>query len=178
MLYIIGGEQVSKRQVLSANEVEEIIAENYDAIYRYCYWKIGNSADAQDMTQETFMRFVQSLPDYRNQGKPQALLYTIARNQCINWYKKVKPTSLDEAQSLMDEGSNARYEQVETKLSLQRQVSGLPEEQQEVLLLRYGQELKIEDIAAITGTSRFAVMYLIKKALETLKRTLNKGDLF
>lgn len=169
---------MSKRQVLSANEAEEIIVENYDAIYRYCYWKIGNSADAQDMTQETFMRFVQSLPDYRDHGKPKALLYTIARNQCINWYKKVKPTSLDEAQSLIDEGSNARYEQVETKLSLQGQVSGLPEEQQEVLLLRYGQELKIEDIAAITGTSRFAVMYLIKKALETLKRTLNKGDLF
>ena len=168
---------MSKRLVLSANEVEDIIVENYDAIYRYCYWKIGNSADAQDMTQETFMRFVQSLPDYRDQGKPQALLYTIARNQCINWYKKVKPTSLSEAESLIEEASDARYEQIETKLSLQRQVSELPEQQQEVLLLRYGQELKIEEIAAITGTNRFAVMYLIKKALETLKRTLHKGDL-
>ena len=68
--------------------MEEIIGEYYDDIYKYCYWRIKNSTEAQDITQETFLRFMQNLSTYIDMGKPKALLYTIARNLCINWQKK------------------------------------------------------------------------------------------
>lgn len=157
------------------DEIEAIIRENYDSIYRYCYWKIGNSSDAQDISQETFLRFIENLTNYANQGKPQALLYTIARNLCINWYKKIKPCSLDESQQIVNTSSLNIYEQIEDKLSLQKYINELPEEQQEVILLRYGQELKVNDIAVITGTTRFVVMYRLRNALATLKKKLDKG---
>lgn len=160
-------------------EMEAIIRENFDSIYRYCYWKIGNSADAQDISQETFLRFIENLPNYANQGKPRALLYTIARNLCINWRKRTKPCSLDEELPIIDTSSLYVYEQIEDRLSLQGHIDALPEEQQEAILLRYGQELRVNDIAAIMGTSRFVVMYRLRNALATLKRALAKeGNVF
>lgn len=157
----------------SEDEIEIIVRENYDSIYRYCYWKIGNSSEAQDISQETFLRFIENLTNYANQGKPRALLYTIARNLCINWHKKIKPCSLDEEQSIVDTSSLNIYEQIEDKLSLERHINELPEEQQEAILLRYGQELKVNEIATITGTTRFVVMYRLRNALATLKKNLN-----
>lgn len=85
---------------LTADETERIILDNYEEIYRYCWWKVKNRDDAEDLTQETFLRFVQMLSDYSEQGKPRALLYTIARNLCINHYRRVKPLSLSEAEIL------------------------------------------------------------------------------
>lgn len=166
---------MAKRFMQSGDEIEAIIRDNYDAIYRYCYWKIGNSSDAQDISQDAFLRFIENLSNYTNQGKPLALLYTIARNLCINWHKKTKPCSLEETQSIADASSLNVYEQIENELSLQRHINELPEEQQEAILLRYGQELKINDIAVITGTSRFVVMYRLRNALASLKKSLNRG---
>ena len=171
----IGGEGVAKGFRQNGDETEAIIRENYDSIYRYCYWKIGNSSDAQDISQETFLRFIENLTNYANQGKPQALLYTIARNLCINWYKKIKSFSLEETQQVVDTLSLNIYEQIEDRLSLQKYINELPEEQQETILLRYGQELKVNDIAVITGTTRFVVMYRLRNALAILKKKLDKG---
>ena len=63
------------------------IEEQYDKIYRYCYFKIFNKQLAQDITQETFLRFYkQEL--HLNNGKHLAYLYTIARNLCIDEFRK------------------------------------------------------------------------------------------
>lgn len=85
---------------LTADDVESIILNNYDDIYKYCYWKVKNHSDAEDLTQETFLRFVQTLSNYSEQGKPKALLYTIARNLCINLYKQARPLPLSEIEEL------------------------------------------------------------------------------
>ena len=166
---------MAKKLTSYQDKTEAVIRENYNDIYRYCYWKTGNIADAQDIAQETFMRFIKNLPNYKDQGKPQALLYTIARNLCANRRREKKPCPLDNYHSTEDTSSQNMIKQVEDKLLLQRHIDDLPTEQQEAILLRYGQELKINDIAAITGTSRFVVMYRIRNALATLKKKLNQG---
>lgn len=63
---------------------------------------------------------------------------------------------------------------------MQVHINELPKEQQEVILLRYGQDLKVNDIAAITGTTRFVVMYRLRNALAALKKriTCHFGDFF
>ena len=59
----------------------------YDKIYRYCYFKLQNQAVAEDVTQETFLRFLES-STYKERGRELNYLYTIARNLCIDESRK------------------------------------------------------------------------------------------
>lgn len=165
-----GGKRLSD---LTAEDVENIILNYYDDIYKYCYWKVKNCSDAEDLTQETFLRFVQVFSNYSEQGKPKALLYTIARNLCINWYKRAKSLPLSEMQEMLSAESEA--EQLENRIALEQCMKELSFEQQEVLLLRYGQELQVNEISKVMGISRFAVMYRIKTAINILNQKLRKG---
>lgn len=158
----------------SKHEMEELVRENYAAIYRYCYWKVGNAADAQDITQESFLRFFEQLASYTNQGKPRALLYTIARNQCINWHKKARACPFGDAPPMAQTPAPNAYAELEERLLMQDYLSRLPPEQQEAVLLRYGQELQVNEIATIMQTSRFAVVHKLKRALATLKAAMQK----
>lgn len=158
---------------LTAEDVEKIICDHYDAIYQYCYWKVKNCSEAEDLTQETFLKFVQSLSDYSERGKPRALLYTIARNLCMNWYKRVRPLPLSEIEETSYTVSDTEH--LENKIVLEQSVRELPREQQEILLLRFGQELQVNEIARVMGMNRFAVMYRIRMALNTLNKKLGKG---
>ena len=58
----------------SADDIEEMIRENYADIFRYCFWRTKQQSDAEDLTQETFLRFINSLSHYSDRGKPKALL--------------------------------------------------------------------------------------------------------
>ena len=70
------------------------LEEQYEKIYRYCYFKIHNREIAEDITQETFLRFFKS--NYVDNGKAMQYLYTIARNMCIDEYRKQKAETLKE----------------------------------------------------------------------------------
>ena len=76
--------------------MEQVIALYYDQIYKFCYWKTHSAVDAQDITQDTFVRFMDAAQTYSDIESPKALLYTIAHHLCLNWLKKVPPDSLDE----------------------------------------------------------------------------------
>lgn len=160
---------------LTESSIEDFIRQNYDEIYKYCYRKIGNPPDAEDLTQETFLRFVKNLDSYTDKGKPLALLYTIARNLCINKSKQQDMLSLDMAENMKAE---SKTKEVENKVMLEQYLCTLSKEQQEILLLRYGQDLPINEIAEITGLSRFAVMYRIKTALSLLNKKMKEDMQF
>lgn len=155
---------------------EKIVIENYDAIYKYCYWKIGNSEDAQDITQEVFLQFVRNIDTYSDKGKPRAFLYTISKNLCINWHKKYKPDYLETSIETIDTSASDMINNITDRIDLEYLVKQLPIEQQEVIVLRYGHELKINEIAKITDTTRFTVRYRIKVALSTLKSKMSGRD--
>lgn len=162
---------------LSADDIEDFIRDNYDQLYKYCYWKVKNHSDAEDLTQETFLRFVGNLTDYTEQGKPKALLYTIARNLCINWYKQIKLFSLSETQESIISAEIDEITKVENRIAIEQYLGELPLEQQEILMLRYGQELQVNEIAHIMKITRFTVMYRIKTAISTLNKKIGKGGL-
>ena len=70
------------------------IEDEYDKIFRFCYWKVRSKEIAEDLTQETFLRFLDS--QYAEQGKRIRYLYTIARNLCIDESRKHKPAEIPE----------------------------------------------------------------------------------
>lgn len=161
----------------NSGELEEIISAHYGDIYRFCCWKTHDHVQAQDITQDTFLRFMDAAESYADIKKPKALLYTIAKNLCLNWLKGKPPLSLD-AQDTTDTPAEDDFanESVQ-KICLSDAVSTLPDDQQEILLLRYGQDLKVSEIAEILGLSRFQVMYRERCALDRLRKIIRKEDL-
>ena len=146
------------------------IEEQYDKIYRYCYFKLYDDQMAQDITQETFLRFCkQGL----NLGSDKELpyLYTIAKNLCIDHFRQRTVESLGE---ITEEMIDDPTEDWISNLTLRMTISTLPEDEQELLFLRYVNEISITTICKITGLSRFAVYRKLSKSLKWLKEELLK----
>lgn len=163
------------------------ISGQYDKIYRYCYFKVNDRCLAEDLTQETFLRYF-SQGSYVSRGKQLAYLYTIARNLCIDYYRSAgraerMGAAVQEgyyagaAYGVADKCPQNPMEHVEKTLSLQMAVDKLPPEQQELILLRYVNELSVREICKITGLSRSSEYRMEKAALRKLKKILQEGDL-
>jgi RNA polymerase sigma-70 factor (ECF subfamily) len=146
------------------------LQDQYEKIYRYCYFKVNNKEIAEDLTQETFLKYF-SQTSYINRGKPLAYLYTIAKNLCIDFYKKNKEQDLDE-----EILGNDAISVFEIHFTIREAVSTLPNDLQELLLLRFANELGIGEIANIMGISRFSVHRKLNKAFDKLKAILRKED--
>lgn len=146
------------------------LEEQYDKIYRYCYFKLHSSGLAEDVTQETFLRY---LEHYNGITTASALkcLYTIARNLCVDEYRKPKTESMDE--SMPDD---AMEENLMMHLAVRAALSRLAPDQQELLLLRYVNEVPVSALGKIYRLSRFAIYRKITSASNQLREELRKED--
>lgn len=170
------------------------IEEQYDKIYRYCYFKLGQRAIAEDITQETFLRFLEN-DTYKNQGKSLHYLYTIARNLCIDEYRKngrenkientfrdtetdINIENISVADSVHNKivNSSKTEDQVITTIVLQQALAELSEQDRELVLLRYVNELPMFVISKLLGISRFAIYRRLNNALNQLKYKLGEED--
>lgn len=144
--------------------------EQYDKIYRYCYFKLKSKEAAEDITQESFLRYFGSIR-YKEKGKSLQYLYTIARNLCIDEFRK---QSLEQLPEVQDEVNMEN--RLITSLSIKTALGKLDRESQELLLLRYVNEVPISAICNIMGISRFAVYRKTNSALKQIKELLGKED--
>lgn len=146
------------------------IEEQYDKLYRYCYFKLRNRELAEDVTQETFLRY---LEHYHGLTAASALkcLYTIARNLCVDEYRKVKTQPIE--QSIPD---NTMEETMLTNLTVRAALSRLAPDEQELLLLRYVNEVPVSTLGKLYGLSRFAVYRRITSASNRFREALRKED--
>ena len=150
------------------------IEEQYDKIYRYCYFKMYDDQIAQDITQETFLRFCkQGL----NLGSDKELpyLYTIAKNLCADSFRKKSVESLE---NVTEEAIYNPTEDWINNLTLKSILSKLPQEEQELIFLRYVNEISITTICKITGFSRFVIYRKLSKVMKWLKEELKKEGFF
>lgn len=148
------------------------IADQYDKIYRYCYFKVKNKEVAEDLTQETFLKYF-AQTSYINRGKPLAYLYTIAKNLIADYFNKLEKEPLGEEYPIENE-----IPQIETHLLLQEAVQTLPKDLQELLLLRFANELGVSEISSILGISRFAIYRKLHGAMNKLKMILREEDFY
>lgn len=159
------------------------LEDQYDKIYRYCYFKVNDAHLAEDLTQETFLHFLKQ-HTYVSQGKSLAYLYTIARNLCIDSYRRRKEISVEEyaLENPSGEASSTaladrdRTSDLETQLACGQALRTLPQDQQELLLLRYANDLGYAQICAVTGLSRFSARRRINAALSSLRNLLREED--
>ena len=145
------------------------IEEQYDKIYRYCYFKLHSREAAEDVTQETFLRFLAN-NTYQDTGQVLQYLYSIARNLCINEYHRPQTEALpDEMEAAFSEDG------LLTAISLQTALRELAPEERELLLLRYANEVPVTVICRMFRQSRFAVYRKISKALKKLQDRLGNS---
>ena len=144
--------------------------EQYDKIYRYCFFKLHNRELAEDMTQETFLRYLQR---YSNIAGVSALkcLYTIARNLCVEEYRRPKYESVEASES-----DGTMEERLIEHLAVKKALSSLASDEQELLLLRYVNEVPVSTIAGILGISRFAVYRKLKSAAKQFREAIREED--
>lgn len=148
------------------------IEKQYDKIYRYCYFKTGSAVLAEDLTQETFLKYF-SQSSYINRGKPLAYLYTIAKNLCTDSYKAKPVEQLQE-----DVPASDAMGQAELQFSVRQALETLKQDDRELLLLRFVNQLSVGEISNLSGQSRFAVYRKTNAALAQLKKILKEEDFF
>lgn len=173
------------------------LTEQYDRIYRYCYFKVHNRETAEDITQETFLRY---LEHYADRGSEWDLkyLYRIAHNLCVDEYRKPTLEPLAEEnpgdkhvgfgidgqeavkyrsvqQSLVRNMSEHDHsEKTISSIWLKNALNKLPDEEQEILLLRYANEVPNSVICEMLQISRFALYRKMQKALQKLQKELGE----
>lgn len=150
--------------------------DNYaDAIYRFVLMKVSDREKAEDITQDVFMRFWQALKEGTVLRNDRALLYAIARNLVIDWYRKKKETSLDALteEGIEIEGSN-EVPILENAMNQEvlRVVYTLDEPSREAILLRFVEGFSPAEIAALNGESPNAVSVRINRALKKVREEL------
>ena len=144
------------------------INDQYDKIFRYCYYKIHDRDIAEDLTQETFLRFLES-PHYRDMGKELHYLYTIAGNLCKDAFHRRTAEELDE--NIADDKDYEDF--ILTNVALGNAIKNLPEEDKEIIILRYINDVPIGVLGELFGMSRFRMSRRIKGILRHLRQTLD-----
>jgi len=139
----------------------------YDKIYRYAYFKLNNQAIAEDVTQETFLRFMEQGNRFYNYE--MRYLYTIARNLCIDEYRRVRLDVLPDDYELPISDSGKSLEEVAI---VREALSHLSSEEQELLLLRYVNNESVGTISETMGISRFTLYRRLKAAENKLRNRL------
>ena len=146
------------------------LEEAYDKIYRYAYFKLNNQSAAEDVTQETFLRWISQKGNVREYEIKY--LYTIARNLCIDEYRRVKPDPIPE-----DYDAPAPYDdRQEERMMVREALEKLPPEDQEILLLRHVNGEAVGTICKALGISRFAAYRRLKSAEDKLRVSLEVNE--
>lgn len=136
------------------------------AVYRIALRLLGSSADAQDATQDTFVRAWQGLHKFRSHSAVSTWLYRIVARRCLDRIAARQPTqNLDEVQLETPKGDPGKtVEQRERLAAVTRAIALLPGEQRAALVLREFEGLSYQQLADVLGISVPAVKGRIHRA--------------
>jgi RNA polymerase sigma-70 factor (ECF subfamily) len=154
----------------------------FDKIYRYLAVRLRNETEAEDMTQQVFLKVLQSLSSYKSKGVPfLSWIYRIAHNLMVDFMRQQNKKSTVDIEDLQlpYEGSNPQ-EELEQEVDiaeLKKAMQKLTASQQEVLSLRFTGELPIVECAQIMGKSEGAIKALQHSAVQALKKAMAGNDL-
>jgi RNA polymerase sigma-70 factor (ECF subfamily) len=154
----------------------ELYERYYDRVYRYIYHRLGNPADAEDITALVFMKALEGLPSYHcNVNGFAPWLFRITRNAVVDHYRRRrKQCSLDQAEH--ESGSEDPVSDVlhsERREELQMLVAHLSPEQRDVVLMRYAADLTFAEIAVIVKKNEAAVRMLLHRGLRKMKAVMD-----
>lgn len=160
----------AKEDPVAFGELYEL---HFQRMYRFVYSRVQDRAVAEDVTSEVFMKALRSIGRYQDTGRPfSAWLYQIAVNAVADRYRGQRPTEdIDEQYHLSDgsslEETAAHRDEIRR---IWRLVEELPDQQRTALVLKFQEDMKIEDIAVAMGKSPGAVKLLVHRGVTRLRQ--------
>ncbi len=168
----------SRRLVERAAKGDEAaFAALYDAfaprLYRFFRFRVSDTT-AEDLTQKVFLKMIEQLPNYRSQGVPfAAWVFRVARNAWIDEHRTSHaslPLDTLDQESGEPDGPEEQAVRASELEAVRGAVSRLPEDQREVISLRFFAGLTPREVAAQMGRSEGSVRTIQHRALQTLRR--------
>ena len=154
--------------------LDELVEMYYPAILRYCMWHTPDVESAKDAAQDTFLKLVRFIDRYDHRGQFKAFLYRIAANACTDILRGAQTTeTLSEQITDLFFGQDTGYQAVEDRQQLKAAFICLDDSQRELILLRYGQELTLKEISALTGLPLRTVQTRLRRALARMRHALD-----
>lgn len=151
-------------------------------VYSYVFYRVGNTADAEDITESAFYHALLNFDSYEHRGIPfSAWLLRIAHNLIANWYRdKARRRFVDIEQIGEIESEDLSPEQIFDDMErwnvVREAIGTLPEDRQAALLLRYAGGLKHGEIAKIMNKTTGAVKVLVHRALGSVTKYVEEKE--
>lgn len=157
----------------------QIVKKYQQRIYWLLRRMVLNHDDADDLLQETFIKIWQGLPKYRGDAKLYTWIYRIASNEALNFLtkrRKINAVSLEDVspELLENLSQETMIDGDEIQAKLQKAILQLPDKQRLVFQMKYYEELRYEDISAITDTSVGALKSSYFIAVKKIEEFLNR----
>ena len=135
------------------------------AVYAYCLNQVRSEEDAKDVTQEVLLKAYLKLAQLKTPHAFRSWLYTIASNECRMWHRKRQSCEVLEAEV---EATTAHPGDLETQLTVKKEIDALPESQRLVVLMHYFSGFSLKEIGEFLGTSRTAINARLFRARQRL----------
>lgn len=178
------------REILNGNEdLFAVLVSRYEKpIFNYVYGMVRQRQDAEDLTQEAFVKAFFALKTYKDSFEFSTWMYRIARNVCLDYFRRQKIRSVfslntpvgeeeeDELGDFLPAGQDPEEGVLEGELleRVSQAVGRLPWKFREVIILRYIEELPYEDIAQILGVPVGTVKTYLHRAKTKLREMLGE----
>lgn len=163
---------------------KEIYTKEADNIFRFVFLRISNKEESVDITGEVFYKFWQIVCK-EEVSTPRALLFTIARNKVIDWYRKKQTKSLEAMTEKSEEDENVPFyfqvedEKADKDIVISAEASwvmevlhSLPPQYKEVVSLRFIDGLSPQEIGEVLHITPNAASLRINHALEKMRKEL------
>ncbi len=151
----------------------ELLRRYQNVVYAFACRMLGDTQEAEDVSQETFLRLYRTARRYRPGASLKAYLLKITKNICIDHFRKKRPELMDELPDPADpQTPQDLLEGAITIDHLEKAIDALPVGQRTALLLRHTEQLSYNRIAEVMDVSTGAVESLLVRARRTLKQRL------
>jgi RNA polymerase sigma-70 factor (ECF subfamily) len=170
---------VERAQKGDREALEELYLMHFDRIYSYLQMTVGNRHDAEDLTNQTFVKMLESIERFQWRKVPiSAWLFRIAHNLAMDHFRAHRRWQPEEEPPEPEDSAELSAEE-EALHSIGRQsmlamIEGLSKDQQQVLTLKFVFNFPNGDVATILGKTEGAVKSLQHRALASLQRELAK----
>ena len=152
----------------------ELYELHFQRVYAYIACRIHDRSERQDLTAHVFQQALANIGKFKWRGAPFVTwLYRIAANAIADHARK-KSRELSEIELTTNTSVDSDLEQVERRARLFRAVETLPEDQRKVIVLRFGEEKSIREIASELNRSEGAIKQLQFRGLENLRARLRE----
>jgi RNA polymerase sigma-70 factor (ECF subfamily) len=169
---------VERLKAYDEGAVRQVYRLYADGIYRYALYQSGNRSLAEDVAGEVFVRMIESIGSYKYRGSPiSAWLYRIARNLIIDHQRRggrFKPLEEAHESALISDNPIELAERQLSWAELCEALSELTDDQRQVIILKFIENLENQEVADIIGKSEGSVKSLQHRALRSLRRVLEK----